>query len=87
MSENHSCFACGAEGSDMFGYIICDACKEKLGLFTDATIARHISTFAKLGKKPSYAKEISSRLDFVEKDYIKKKIKLQYILERIKELS
>ena len=81
-----SCFQCGSAGSAMFGYIICDVCKEKLGLFTDVTIKGHIELYKKSAKKRSYEEEIRYRLDFVEKDYIKKKLKLLYILERLEHI-
>lgn len=87
MQKIHQCFNCGAEGSVMFDYTICESCKSKLGLFTEATIARHISTYQTSSKQISYEAEIMRRLDYIEKDYIKKKLKLLYILEKIKELS
>ncbi len=77
-------FNCGADGSDMFGYIICNSCKSKLGLFTEATIAKNITNYKESSKKLSYEDEIKRRLDFVEKDYIKKNLKLKYILEQVK---
>lgn len=87
MSKTHSCFNCGAEGFDMFGYSICESCKSNLGLFTDETIARHIADFKEETGKLSYQDEIERRIEFIEKDFIKKKLKLQYILEKIKEIG
>jgi hypothetical protein len=80
---NNSCFECGDKATDMFGYMICDSCKSKLGLFTDETIKKHISLYETTKKKRSYKEEINYRIDFIEKDYIKKKIKLLYIKDRL----
>lgn len=48
----------------------------------DETIKRWVS---KKGKK-EFEKEIDYRLDFIEKDYNKKKNKLLYIKERLKKI-
>ncbi len=81
--ENHElkklCFQCGKNGADMFGYAICDSCKSKLGLFTDATIKKYDSM--------KFREEISNRLKILEKDFIKKKIKLLHIQERLKQIN
>jgi hypothetical protein len=50
--------------------------------FKDETIKRWIS---KKGKK-EFEKEIDMRLDFIEKDYKKKKLKLLYIKDRLKQI-
>lgn len=80
MSQKN-CFNCGQEGAHFYGYVICDSCKSDLGLFTDETIKKHLSEYR--SKDRSYAEEIDYRLDFVEKDYIKKKIKLLHIQDRL----
>jgi len=73
------CFNCGNNGEGLYGYFICDACKSKLRLFTDSTIKKYYD------KSPeNYSKDIQRRLDFVDKDYIKKRIKLLHIQEQIK---
>ena len=74
------CFNCKNPGILIFEYIICDSCKKKLGLFTDKKLKEYIK------KDPNFKKEINRRLDFIEKDYIKKKIKLLYIKERLKHI-
>ncbi len=61
----------------MYGYTICDSCKSKLGLFRDETIKRY-------GK--NLGKEVERRLDLLERDYKKKRIKLLYIKERLKRI-
>lgn len=81
------CFQCGKKGADMYGYTICDLCKSKLGLFTDETIKKHIAFYKKPAKKHSYSKEIRDRLIFLDKDYVKKRIKLLYIQERLKDIK
>ena len=86
MELKKPCFPCGNPGTDLFGYIICDSCKTKLGLFTDGTIQKHIALYEKSNKKRSYAEEIRYRLEFVEKDYIKKRIKLHHIQERLNQI-
>lgn len=73
----NSCFQCGNDGSDLYGYIVCDSCKSKLRLFTDEKIQQHLL------KKPHYKKEISNRLEIGRKDYISKKIKLLHIQDRL----
>ena len=78
------CFQCGRPGKDLCGFTICDSCKSRLSLFTDETIKKHIALYTAKGR--SYEAEIARRLDFIEKDYIKKKIKLLHIQERLKEL-
>ncbi len=78
------CFQCGRIGKDLCGITVCDSCKSRLGLFTDETIKKHISLYKAKGR--SYEEEIARRLDFIEKDFIKKKIKLLHIQERLKEL-
>ncbi len=78
------CFQCGSQGKDLCGFTVCDSCKSKLGLFTDETIKKHIALYKAKGR--SYEAEIARRLDFIEKDFAKKKIKLLHIQERLKEL-
>ena len=80
------CFQCGEKGTNMYGYIICDSCKSKLRLFTDETIQKHISLYKKT-KIHSYEEEIHDRLVFLDKDYIKKRIKLLYIQERLADIG
>lgn len=80
-----TCFICGKEGRNFFGYIICDKCKKNLGLFTDETIKRHIYLY-KSSKNHTYEKEAKIKLKILEEEYSKKRIKLLHILERIKEI-
>ena len=75
-----TCYNCGkATAKELYNYPICDSCKSKLKLLTEVTIKKHYS------KNPEeFSKEIQRRLDFIEKDYIKKKIKLLNIKEQLK---
>jgi len=74
-----TCYNCGkATANELFNYPICDSCKSKLKLLSEATINKHYS------KNPEeFSKEIQRRLDFIEKDYINKKIKLLHVKEKI----
>ena len=71
------CFNCGKPGDDFFGETICDQCKLGLRLFSDATIRKQMSLNPK-----GYIDELNTRLEVVESEYIKSKLKLQYLLER-----
>lgn len=83
---DNKCAFCDDNGVDFYGVRICEACKSQLGLFSDETIKKHIAKFAEEKGPRTYEEEINYRLDYIEKDYLKKKLKLQYILERIKSL-
>lgn len=64
------CFNCGnAKTSKLHGYSICAKCKSKLGLFTDKTISKYKNE----NPKGAFKEEIERRLDFIEKDYKKRK--------------
>ncbi|MEI7594721.1 MAG: hypothetical protein WCK02_03160 [Bacteroidota bacterium] len=74
-----TCYNCGkVTAKELFNYPICDSCKSKLKLLTEETIKKHYS------KNPEeFSKEIQRRLDFIEKDYINRKIKLLNVKEKI----
>ena len=86
MKPTKQCFQCGNDGFDMYDVTICDTCKNKLGLFTDKKIMGHIEFFSKT-KDISYLEEIEFKLDHLEKDFIKKKIKLMHIRDRVRHLQ
>ncbi len=73
------CYHCGSEtAKELFHYPICDSCQSNLKLLTETTIGKHYV------KDPeAFSEEIQRRLDFVEKDYISKKIKLLHVKEII----
>ena len=87
------CFKCGKSARsnlELFGYPVCAECKSKLGLYKDETIRKQISAFEKSAKKNpkkiSFEQEMRHRLEFIEKDYISKKIKLLHVLERLEHI-
>ncbi len=93
--DSKHCFNCeganGDENEELFGYTICNTCKSKLGLFHDATIKKHSSLF-KMSKErdpnsPSYEEEIHNRLIYLDKDHVRKKIKLLHVQERLKHIN
>jgi hypothetical protein len=75
------CFNCSKPGKDIHGISICESCLVELRLFNDETIARQREEY--MGERGSYEKEIDYRLDFIEKDFLKKKLKLLHIKERL----
>ena len=75
----NKCFNCDNTGSDLFGFTICNSCKKDLRLFTDKTIENHIKKFSKKG----YEKDVNDKLALLENVYIKKKIKLLDILDKL----
>ncbi len=85
------CFECGANHPEsisiLYGYTICNDCESKLALFQDKTIKRHFIAFEKIKEKDpqrlSYEEEIKRRLAFLDKHYIKSKIKLLHIQDRL----
>jgi len=82
------CFNCGCNvDSQIFGIPICNSCESELRLFTDNTIIRQKIEYKGTDKYVSYQDEISDRLILLEKDYLKKRIKLLHILERIDNLK
>ncbi|MEQ9405618.1 MAG: hypothetical protein RIM99_18660 [Cyclobacteriaceae bacterium] len=93
--EESYCFRCGEteQGSleNLYGYTVCKACQGDLKLYQDITIKMHISAFKKARlinpKKLSYKEEVDYRLVEMEKDYIRKRIRLLHIQDRLKKLS
>jgi hypothetical protein len=78
------CFNCGAETTNQrYKITICPACEKDLRLFSDETIARQRAEYQSSEKYAAYDDEIADRLVFLEKDYLKKKIKLLHVLERL----
>jgi len=63
------CFNCNAKESQIYEYIICDSCKSKLRLFTNNTIQKY-----NLKDPKKFALKVKERLDFLDKDYIKKEL-------------
>lgn len=82
MNSNRDCFNCGEEGENLHGYIICDECKTGLRLFSEKSVKKYMTQYHN-EKYKTYEEEIKYRLDFIEKDHIKKEIKLLDILDKI----
>ena len=82
------CFNCGSDAnSQLYGMQICSFCESDLRLFTDETITRQKKEYRNSDRYASYEEEISDRLVLMEKDYLKKRIKLLHILERLEHLK
>ena len=82
VKNGQKCFQCGRKGFDMFGHTICNSCKSKLKFFTDSTIKKYY-----LKNPEKFSREIKTRLEKLEKDYIKKKIKLLHVQKQIKNIT
>ena len=87
MKEDQTCFHCegssGRDVKDICGYPVCEACIPKLGLYKDATIRQHKKQYDSNPETLNYREEIEYRLRVMEQDYIKTRIKLLYVLERL----
>lgn len=83
--QSKTCILCEQEAplALLFGYQVCASCKSEIRLFQDATIERHRKARASDPLKPTYEEEVRSRLVFIEKEYIRKRIKLMHILDRL----
>jgi len=81
------CCQCEAHGqmSNLYGYSFCDRCQSKLGLHSDKTILRNADSYDQ-SNPISYEEEVVHRLQIMEKDFVKKRVKLLHILERLGEL-
>lgn len=66
----------------IYGYNICDSCKQGLRLFTAQTIKRYHRS-----DPGGFRGEIRRRMEYVEKDYIRKKIKLLDVMEKIERIE
>ena len=71
--------------SHIYGYVFCDRCATKLSLHADKTILKNADKYS--GEHSSYEEEVANRIEAMEKNYIKAKIKLMHILERLTELT
>lgn len=76
------CYNClKPTAEEMYKYPICDSCKLKLKLklISEGTLKKHY-----LKNPDGFSNEIQRRLDFIEKDFITKKIKLLDVKEKLK---
>ena len=83
---SQSCFQCGEQGAEIFGYTLCDSCTSRLGLFTEETVRKHVEEYDGTHHYSSYAEEVEDKLKLLENDYYKKRIKLLDIQKKIKNI-
>ena len=85
--KQKSCCQCEAHDqiANLYGYYFCDRCQSKLGLHSDKTILKNAALYDQ-SKPISYEDEVVNRLQFMEQDFVKRKVKLLHILERLSEL-
>jgi hypothetical protein len=82
------CFNCDSNAdAQIYGIPVCNSCESDLRLFTDDTINRQKMEYKGSKKYATYQEEISDRLILLKRDYLKKKIKLLHILERLDNLK
>ncbi|MDP6731592.1 MAG: hypothetical protein QF877_02340, partial [Gammaproteobacteria bacterium] len=93
-SPLNPCYICsiGADGvQNLYGYDVCHSCKSKLGLLKDNTLRKHILSYEKVREtvpeNPTYKEEVDYRLNYMEENYIRQRIKLLHIQERLKEIG
>ena len=94
-ASNNACYRCGETQNnsleELYGYTVCTGCKRKLGLFLDPTIERHVADYQKAHEEDpehrTYLQEVVYLLDYMEKDYIGKRIKLLHIKDRLQYLA
>jgi hypothetical protein len=68
----------------LYGYNICGLCKSKIRLFSKDSVKRFKTNYKKKPGRPTIEDDIKYRLDYIEKDFIKKKIKLMDMLDKLK---
>ena len=89
------CFSCGSTNQsrikNLYGYDICDSCEPTLGLYKDNTIRKHIASYEKnreaVPENPTYAQEVDYRVEAMEEDYIRRRLKLLHIRARLKAMG
>ena len=82
-----TCSQCESERQleNLYGFYFCRRCLKKLALHSDKTILKNADQFDQ-NKPISYEEEVTHRLQQMDKNYIKTKVKLMHILERLVEL-
>ena len=82
------CFMCSSSAdTELYGIPVCNACKAELRLFSDNTILRQARDYRGFDAYASYHNEVFDRLQLLEVDYLKKRIKLLHILDRLEALE
>ena len=87
MNQN-TCCQCQSNSrlTNLYGFNFCQLCEAKLKLHSDKTILKN-SQLPDESEFLSYEEELVERLAKLERDYIKAKVKLTHILERLSELT
>ena len=82
------CCQCESRGGtvNLYDYHFCAECESSLKLHSKETILKN-SKSCNLPEPFTYGDEVAERLQTMEKDFIKKKVKLLHILERLRELE
>lgn len=75
----NKCFNCSEKGQKFHGYVICESCKKKLRLVSNATVEKYSSKFT----KAAYKKDVKNRLAELDNKYIKNKIKLLDVMAKL----
>ena len=82
------CCQCEAQAqlTQLHGYSFCATCLSKLALHADRTILKNAAKYQD-SRNGSYEDEVVSRLQKMDKDFAKNRVKLLHILERLSELT
>lgn len=80
MTKKSACFNCKKRTDNLvYGFSVCQECESRLGLMSEETVGKHMQN------KSDFLKEARSKMEILEKDYARKKIKLLHILDKLKE--
>lgn len=78
---NQTCAFCNnSETKNLHGYNVCQECKKSLRLFDQKTVSKYISELW----RAEYKAEVEKRIEKLDQDYLKKRIKLLDIQNKIK---
>ncbi len=69
-----------------YGYLFCSRCESSLALHSDKTILKNAQSYQE-SKPTSYEDEVVRRLEKMDRDFARTKVKLLHILERLAELT
>ncbi len=77
-NKQQICVLCGeSTNNELSGFLICSKCKSTVGLMSEETFQKHCLD------RSAFKKEAQEKLEILEKDYARKKIKLLDILKRL----
>ena len=82
------CCQCEARGqmANLYGYYFCVRCQSKLALHSDTTILKNAKSYDQ-SKPIPYEDEVVHRLQVMEMEFVKNRVKLLHILERLGNLT